>query len=87
MYWLHSFRNDAGALPGMSIHDGSVHQIPSPVMTTIITIQTTNKVIKSSRLRWAGHVVRVDDNELPKKNIVDKPWRSTRMWPTEIKMD
>jgi hypothetical protein len=24
-------------------------------------------VIKSSRLRWAGHVVRMDDNELPKK--------------------
>jgi hypothetical protein len=29
------------------------------------------KVIKSSRLRWAGHVVRMDDNELP-KNILWK---------------
>jgi hypothetical protein len=28
--------------------------------------QNTVKVIKSSRLRWAGHVVRMDDNELPK---------------------
>jgi len=24
-------------------------------------------VIKSSRLRWVGHVVQMDDNELPKK--------------------
>ena len=48
----------------------------------------TVKVIKSSRLRWAGHVVRMDDNELPKKILcVDKPWRSTRTWQTEIKMD
>jgi hypothetical protein len=30
-------------------------------------------VIKSSRLRWAGHVVRMDDNEITKKDIVDKP--------------
>jgi hypothetical protein len=43
-------------------------------------------VIISSRLRWAGHVVRMNENELP-KDTVDKPWRSTRMWPTEIKME
>jgi len=47
----------------------------------------TVKVIKSVRLRWAGHVVRMDDNELPKKISVDKPWRSTMTWPTEFKMD
>ena len=28
--------------------------------------QNTVEVIKASRLRWAGHVVRMDDNELPK---------------------
>jgi hypothetical protein len=44
-------------------------------------------VIKSSRLRRAGHVVRMDENELPKKEIMDKPWRSTMMWPTKIKLD
>jgi len=27
----------------------------------------TVKVIKSSRLRWAGHVVRMDEKELPKR--------------------
>ena len=67
MYWLRSFRNESGAMPGMPVHVGSVHQIPPPVIANIITLQTTNKVIKSSRLRWAGHVVRMDDNELPKK--------------------
>jgi len=44
-------------------------------------------VIKSSRLRRAGHVVQKDENELPEKDIMDKPWRSTRTWPPEIKMD
>jgi len=29
----------------------------------------------------------MDDNELPKEILTDKPWRSTRAWPTEIKMD
>jgi len=35
----------------------------------------SNKVnaIKSSRLRWAGHVVRMDDNELPKKMLWTNP--------------
>ena len=27
-------------------------------------------IIKPSRLRWVGHVLRMDDNELPKKNIL-----------------
>ena len=31
------------------------------------------KVIKSSRLRWAGHVVRMDDNELTKKILSTNP--------------
>jgi hypothetical protein len=30
-------------------------------------------VIKSSRLRWAGHVVRMDDNELPKEILWTNP--------------
>ena len=44
---------------------------------------STVKVIKSGGMRWAGHVVRMGDNELP----TDKPWRSTVMWPNEIKME
>jgi hypothetical protein len=30
-------------------------------------------VIKSSRLRWAGHVVRMDEKELPKKILLTNP--------------
>jgi hypothetical protein len=30
-------------------------------------------VIKSSRLKWAGHVVRMDENELPKKILWTNP--------------
>jgi len=43
-------------------------------------------VLKSTRLRRAG-LVRMDKNELPKKDTVDKPWRSMRTWQTEIKMN
>ena len=30
-------------------------------------------IIKSSRLRWAGHAVRMDENELPKKILWTNP--------------
>jgi hypothetical protein len=29
----------------------------------------------------------MDENELPKKLVLTNPWRSTRTWPTKIKMD
>ena len=35
-------------------------------------------ITKSSTLWWAGHIVQMDENELPKKDMVGKPWRSTR---------
>jgi len=44
-------------------------------------------VIKFSTLRWECHVARMDENKLPKKNTVDKPWRSMRTWQTDINMD
>jgi len=31
------------------------------------------KVIKSSQMRWADHVVQMDDNELPKKILWTNP--------------
>jgi len=65
---------------------GSVHQIPSLVMTNFITLQTTNKVVKSSRLRWAGHVVRMDDNELPKR-YCGQTLEVNEDLPTEIKTE
>jgi len=30
-------------------------------------------IIKSSRLRWVGHVMQMDDNELPKKTLRTNP--------------
>ena len=44
-------------------------------------------VIKYGRLRLAGRAARMNENELPDKNIMHKHWKSTRTWPTEIKMD
>jgi len=43
-------------------------------------------VIKSNRQRWAGHVVRMDENKLPKKIL----WTTldvNKNVTTEIKMD
>jgi hypothetical protein len=37
------------------------------------TSQNTVTVIKSSRMRWADHVVRMYDNELPKKILWTNP--------------
>jgi hypothetical protein len=37
------------------------------VLDELYSEPNTVKVIKSSRLRWTGSVVRMDDNELPKK--------------------
>ena len=31
------------------------------------------KVIKYNRLRWAGHVIQMDENELPKKMLWTNP--------------
>ena len=45
-------------------------------------------VIESSRLRWAGHVVRMDENKLPTKILWTNPGgQRGRGRPTEIKMD
>jgi len=36
---------------------------------TFVSAPNLVNVIKSSRLRWAGHVVRMDENELPKNML------------------
>jgi len=43
--------------------------------------------LSDRRVSWAGHVVRMDDKEFPKKDTVDKSWKSMRTLSTEIKMD
>jgi hypothetical protein len=38
-------------------------------------------IMKSARLRWAGHVARMDDNEPPRKVLLGNPggqWRRGR---------
>ena len=48
---------------------------------------------KSSRLRWAGHVARIDENDLPKKILCTKPGgqggrgRSKSRWIDGMKKD
>ena len=50
-------------------------------------------VIKSRRIRWAGHVARMGENRGIYRVLVGKPegkrplWRPRRRWEDTIKMD
>jgi len=51
------------------------------------------RVIKSRRLRWAGHVARIGEGRRVHRVLVGKPWgkrplgRPRRTWEDNIKMD
>ena len=51
------------------------------------------RVIKSRRLRWAGHVTRMDEGRIVFKILIGKPTgkrplgRSRRRWEDNIRMD
>jgi hypothetical protein len=66
------------------VHKGHVVALGGGKFIQLYNEPNIFNVIKSSRVRWAGHVELMDDNELPKQDIVDKTWRSKRTWPTEI---
>jgi hypothetical protein len=50
-------------------------------------------VIKSKRMRWAGHVVRLEEGRGVYRVLVGKPegksplWRPSRRWEDNIRMD
>jgi hypothetical protein len=46
-------------------------------------------VIKSRRLRWAGHVARVEEGRGAYRVLVRKEttWKTRRTWEDDIKMD
>jgi len=51
------------------------------------------RVIKSRRMRWAGHVARMRERRVVHRILVGKPegkrplWRPRRRWDDNIKMD
>jgi len=51
------------------------------------------RVIKSTRIRWAGHVARMGERRGVYRVLVEKPegkrslWRPRRRWEDNIKMD
>ena len=51
------------------------------------------RVIKSRRMRWAGHVARMEEGRVVRKVLVEKPegkrplGRPRRRWEDNIKMD
>ena len=52
-----------------------------------------SRVIKSRRMRWAGHVARMEEGRVVHKVLVEKPegkrplGRPRRRWEDNIKMD
>ena len=51
------------------------------------------RVVKSRRMRWAGHVARMGEDRVVHRVLVGKPegkrplWRPRRRWEDNIKMD
>ena len=51
------------------------------------------RVVKSRRMRWAGHVERIGEGRVVHRVLVGKPegkrpmWRPRRRWEDNIKMD
>jgi hypothetical protein len=44
-------------------------------------------MIKSSRVRWAGHVARIGEKRNAYKRLVGKPERKIPRWVENIEMD
>jgi hypothetical protein len=45
------------------------------------------RVIKSRRMRWAGHIARTREMRNAYKNLVRKLGRPRRMWEDDIRID
>jgi hypothetical protein len=50
------------------------------------SIQNITEVIKSRKMRWAGHVARMGDRSGPYMVLVGKPGRPRSRWEDNIKM-
>ena len=63
------------------------------VSSIVCTVHLIVRVIKSRRLRWGGHVARMEESRSSFKILIDKPTgkrplgRPRRRWEDNIKMD
>jgi hypothetical protein len=89
MFRRYSHQISAGILAIMrgspKLHNEELHNLYSSPSIT--------RVIKSRRMRWAGHVARMGEKRNASRILVGKPGRKSplgrprRMWVDNIKMD
>jgi hypothetical protein len=62
-------------------------------LNDLYSLPNTVRVVKSRRMRWAGHVVRMGEDKVVHRVLVGKPegkrplGRPRRRWEDNIKMD
>jgi hypothetical protein len=79
------------------LKEGSQEGYPGPKVTHFSTmpkiLANIVRVIKSRRLRWAGHVARLGEGRVVYRVLVGKPegkrpvWRPRRRWENNVRMD
>ena len=72
---------------------GSWRRLHNEELNDVYSSPSIVRVIKSSRMRWAGHVARMGEERGVYRVLVGKPegkrplWRSRRRWVDNIRMD
>ena len=73
--------------------NGEWRRLPSEELHSLYRSPNIVKVIKSRRLRWAGHVARLEEGRSAFKSLTYKPTgtlllgRPRRRWKDNIRMD
>ena len=72
---------------------GEWRKLHNEEMNDLYSLPNIVRVVKSRRMRWAGHVARMDEDRVVHRVLVGKPegksplGRPRRRWEDNIKMD
>ena len=72
---------------------GEWRKLHNEELNDLYSLLNIVRVVKSRRMRWAGHVARMGEGIVVHRMLVGKPegkrplWRPRRRWEDNIKMD
>ena len=72
---------------------GEWRKLRNEELTDLYSLPNIVRVVKSRRMRWAGHVARMGEEKGVHRVLLKKPegkrplWRPRRKWEDNIKMD
>ena len=77
------------------ILEGQTDKVRNEAVRQQTKLEELNLIIKERRLRWLGHVLRMEDNRIPKQamywqadhNTKRKPGRPRKNWIDTIRQD